>query len=66
MSWFGNLEGVGELTEEDKICIETEIESRETFHLSFPHIVAAGLCFLFIGAITLEIYVSLEHMKGKW
>ena len=29
MSWYGNLEGVGELSEEDKVFIETEINTAE-------------------------------------
>ena len=30
MSWFGNLEGIGELSEEDKKFIEQELEDQSS------------------------------------
>jgi hypothetical protein len=49
MSWYGNLEGVGELTEEDKTFIEAQNESSISDN------------FLKVGLFGLAAYLVMSH-----
>jgi hypothetical protein len=61
MSWFGNLEGVGELTEEDKVFIKTETTSGIIGVYSFPFIVAS----VFVGIYAMYQNDTIKSMLRR-
>jgi hypothetical protein len=64
MSWFGNLEGVGELTEEDKVFIKTETTSGIIGVYSFPFIVAS----VFVGIYAINQNHTIKKLLhySRW